>query len=63
MKQYKITSADFLTPGETGDPDAVMDPVDLETLKRQAGINTTLIQKQPMVEQKPGKVLRERKYE
>jgi hypothetical protein len=38
MKQYKITSEHFVMPGETGEPDAVMDPVDLAELKKLAGI-------------------------
>lgn len=30
MKQYRITSANFIAPGETGEPDAYIDLVDLE---------------------------------
>jgi hypothetical protein len=40
MKQYRIVSADFVTPGETGDPDAFMAPDQLSELKRLAGIDT-----------------------
>lgn len=42
MKEYRITSANFLAPGETGDPDAVMDPADLAALKQEAGITGLL---------------------
>jgi hypothetical protein len=38
MKQYRITSEHFVSPGETGDPDAVMDPTELNELKRLAGL-------------------------
>ena len=38
MTQYRITSASFLTPGESGDPDAVMDADDLAQLKQLAGV-------------------------
>ena len=40
MKQYRITSADFVLPGETGDADAYMAADDLAELKRLAGIGT-----------------------
>jgi hypothetical protein len=39
MKQYKITTADFMTPGDTGDLDAIFDQDDLAALKRAAGIS------------------------
>jgi hypothetical protein len=39
MKQYKITTADFITPGETGDLDAMFDADDLAALKKAAGIS------------------------
>jgi len=39
MKQYKITTADFITSGETGDMDAVFDADDLASLKKAAGIS------------------------
>lgn len=42
MKQYRITQADFVLPGESGDADAVMDPTDLYELKRLAGITGLL---------------------
>lgn len=42
MKEYRITSANFVTPGETGDPDAYMDPADLAALKGEAGITGLL---------------------
>ena len=38
MKQYRITSQHFVHQGETGEPDAVMDPQDLNELKRLAGL-------------------------
>lgn len=40
MKQYRITSGNFVLPGETGDPDAHMDPEDLNRLKEMAGISS-----------------------
>jgi hypothetical protein len=39
MKQYKITSANFVTPGDSGDPDAFMAPDDLAQLKKLAGMD------------------------
>ena len=42
MKQYKITSENFVLPGETADPDCVMDAADLAQLKQQAGITGLL---------------------
>jgi hypothetical protein len=45
MKQYRITQADFVLPGETGDADAVMDSADLQELKKLAGI-TGLVEAQ-----------------
>ena len=41
MRQYRITSADFVLPGETGDTDAVMDAADLARIKQLAGIMET----------------------
>jgi hypothetical protein len=38
MKQYRITQADFVLPGESGDTDAVMDLQDLAEIKKLAGI-------------------------
>jgi hypothetical protein len=38
MKQYRITSENFVLQGETGDTDAVMSPDDLRELKRLAGL-------------------------
>ena len=40
MKQYRITSENFVQSGETGDPNAYMAPDDLAELKRLAGIGT-----------------------
>lgn len=42
MKQYRITSENFILPGETGDADAVMDAADLAQLKKLAGITGLL---------------------
>jgi|LauGreDrversion4_2_1035121.scaffolds.fasta_scaffold197709_2 hypothetical protein len=42
MKQYKITSANFYNEGDTGNPDAFMDPRDLAELKQLAGIGSLL---------------------
>lgn len=42
MKQYRITSANFVEEGSTGDPDAFMDPTDLARLKQLAGLNPLL---------------------
>jgi len=38
MKQYRITSANFVPQGETGDADAFIDPHELNELKRLAGM-------------------------
>ena len=40
MKQYRINSEHFVSPGESGDPDAFMAPDELAQLKRLAGIGT-----------------------
>lgn len=40
MKQYRITSEHFVTPGETGDTDAFMAPDDLAQLKKLAGVSS-----------------------
>lgn len=40
MKQYRITSEQFVTPGETGDADAFMAPDDLAQLKKLAGVGS-----------------------
>jgi len=42
MKQYRITQADFVLPGETGDANAVMDAQDLAEIKKLAGITGLL---------------------
>jgi hypothetical protein len=42
MKQYRITSENFVLQGETGDADAVMDSKDLHELKKLAGITGLL---------------------
>jgi len=38
MKQYRITSENFVLQGETGDADAVMDAQDLYQIKKLAGL-------------------------
>ena len=38
MKQYRVTSADFVPKGEQGYPDAHMDHADLVRMKQLAGI-------------------------
>jgi hypothetical protein len=66
MQQYRITSADFISSGETGDPDAILSADDLNYVKQMAGLSfgTKLIQQQ---QQTPPittpKTLREQKYE
>lgn len=47
MKEYRITSANFVSPGETGDPDAYMDPAELAALKGEAGITGLLDNQTP----------------
>ena len=42
MKQYRITSEHFVTQGESGYEDAVMDTQDLKELKKLAGITGLL---------------------
>lgn len=42
MKEYRITSAEFVSPGETGDADAYMDPADLAAIKQSAGFTGLL---------------------
>jgi hypothetical protein len=39
MNQFKITTADFITPGETGEQDAYLDPASLDELRRLSGIS------------------------
>ena len=39
MKQYKITSADFFTPGDQDEPNAVMSDEDLATMRKEAGLD------------------------
>jgi hypothetical protein len=40
MKQYRIISADYVLPGETGDADAVLDSADLNAIRKLAGLVT-----------------------
>jgi hypothetical protein len=40
MKQYRITSENFVLQGETGDADAVMNADDLRQIKKLAGLVT-----------------------
>jgi hypothetical protein len=44
MKQYRITSEHFVTQGETGDADAVMDAHDLAEIKKLAGLGAGLLE-------------------
>lgn len=46
MKQYRVTSENFVLQGETGDADAYMDPAELNELKKLAGI-TGLVEAGP----------------
>jgi len=41
MREYRITSSNFVPEGETGDDDAVMDPADLANIKKLAGMPVT----------------------
>ena len=38
MKQYRYSSENFVTQGETGDADAFIDPAELNELRRLAGM-------------------------
>jgi hypothetical protein len=44
MKQYRITSSNFVPEGETGMPDTVMDSADLNRIKRLAGLGNNLLE-------------------
>lgn len=44
MKEYRITSANFVLPGEAGEQDAVMDTKDLQELKALAGLGNNLLE-------------------
>ena len=44
MKKYRITSADFVLPGDTGDANAVMDARELQELKKLAGLGSSLLE-------------------
>lgn len=44
MSEYKITSADFVTPGESLDPDAYISAEDLAVLKKQTELSRFLHQ-------------------
>ena len=70
MKQYRITSSNFVTPGESLEPDAYLDPADLENVKKQSGnylpfslfpqtesVNVTLIREQKFDDVTPKKLL------
>jgi hypothetical protein len=63
--QYRITTADFMSPGETGDADAIIDQFDLSQIKKMAGISGLMqsaITNGPTPKQTPSP-LREVKYE
>ena len=38
MKEYKLTSADFVAPGEALVPDAILSPEDMQVVKSQSGL-------------------------
>lgn len=40
MRQHRVTSQNFVLPGETGEADAVMDAQDLYQIKKLAGLVT-----------------------
>jgi hypothetical protein len=42
MKQHYITSANFYTPGDTGEPDAYMADDDLQRMREIAGLSNIL---------------------
>jgi hypothetical protein len=44
MKEYRITSADFVDPNESLDPDAFMGADDLRQLKKLAGLGGGLLE-------------------
>lgn len=68
MAEYRITSAEFITPGESGDPDAFLSPEDLQLVKRQSGLSSFL---QAQIEQRKQEkinpyevtIIREQKYD
>ena len=59
MKQYRITSADFYTPGDTLDPDAVLSPEDLAMVQQLTGSVLPIL---GPTEVKQSPILIERKY-
>ncbi len=66
MKQYKITSADFLTPGETGEPDAYIDPADLAAYgvrPQPNGIPSLFANPAPYVVNESPAIIREQQYD
>ena len=40
MREIRFTSQSFVTQGETGEPEAYIDPAELQELKKLAGIQT-----------------------
>jgi hypothetical protein len=69
MRQYKITSADFIKPGELLDPDAYLSPEDLVSLNQQCSGIVGVLKAQVASRQESlpvpdtTTVLRERRYE
>lgn len=68
MSNYRITSAEFITPGESGDPDAILSPEDLQLVKRQSGLSDFLQaqieqRKQNKIEPIDVTIIREQKYD
>ena len=64
MKQYKITSAEFFTPGDTGEPDAFLSPEDLALVQQQAGQSGMMfnIANNPLPVIQPA-IIREQQYD
>jgi len=62
MTQYRITSADFIAPGESLDPDCYIDPDDLNAAKQtcSAGFVQSILR--TAIPTTP-KIIRERKYD
>ena len=66
MPQYRITSADFYAPGDTGDPTTVLDPSDPYYNVATQSTPTIPSLFSPVVTApavEPTTILRERKYE
>lgn len=63
MKQYKITSAEFFAPGDTGDDNAFLSTEDLASIKQQTGSGMMFsVADNPYPEIKPA-IIREQQYD